>query len=237
MFTSSSSSRAARLLQSSSALCGRVNRTSPQLAIQKATYLSRAHPRPVPEFPVNEAMQMVLEGIEERKEKRVKKWERNAPKRQAKGLQDDGPYRNQDETVELAINLNLDPRRQGQALRGSLVLPHGTGKTIQCLVLTKDADAVEKAKVAGHEAGGEELLEKLMGGEVSLDTFQRALCTKDILPDVQKKAARLLGPRGLMPNPKTNTVFDEGSVLLAALNEQSNTITFRTESSRTANTV
>jgi len=230
MFTSSG--RAARLLQSSSTLCGRVSRTTPQLPLaQRATYVSRAHPRPVPEFTVTEAMQMVLEGIEERKEKRAKKWERNAPKRQAKGLKDDGPYRNQDETVELAINLNLDPRRQGQALRGSLVLPNGTGKTIQCLVLSKDADVAEKAKAAGHEAGGDDLLEKLIAGGVPLDTFQRALCTKDILPDVQKKAARLLGPRGLMPNPKTNTVFDEGSVLLEKLEEQSNTITYRTESS------
>jgi len=99
------------------------------------------------------------------------------------------------------------------------------------LVLTKDAEVAEKAKAAGHEAGEDELLEKLIGGEVPLDTFQRALCTKDILSDVQKKAARLLGPRGLMPNPKTNTVFDEGSVLLEKLEEQSNTITFRTESS------
>mmetsp|Transcript_18110 Transcript_18110/g.44747 ORF Transcript_18110/g.44747 Transcript_18110/m.44747 type:complete len:315 (+) Transcript_18110:77-1021(+) len=227
-----SSGRAARLLQPSSTLCGRVSRTNPQLPlVQRATYVSRAHPRPVPEFTVNEAMQMVLEGIEERKEKRAKKWERNAPKRQAKGLKDDGPYRNQDETVELAINLNLDPRRQGQALRGSLVLPNGTGKTIKCLVLSKDADVAEKAKAAGHEAGGDDLLEKLIAGGVPLDTFQRALCTKDILPDVQKKAARLLGPRGLMPNPKTNTVFDEGSVLLEKLEEQSNTITYRTESS------
>lgn len=192
--------------------------------------MSRAHPHPVPEFAVNEAMQKVLGEIEERKVKRAEKWERNAPKRQAKGLKDNGPYRNQDETVELAINLNLDPRRQGQALRGSLVLPHGTGKTISCLIFTKDGEVAEKAAAAGHEAGGEVLLEKLVAGEVPLDTFQRALCTKDILSDVQKRAARLLGPRGLMPNPKTNTVFDEGSVLLEKLEEQSNTITYRTES-------
>jgi large subunit ribosomal protein L1 len=176
-------------------------------------------------------MQMVLDGIEERKANRAKKWERNAPKRQAKGITDDGPYRNQDETVELAINLNLDPRRPGQALRGSLLLPHGTGKKIICLVLTKDEGVAEMAKAQGHQAGGAELLEKILSGDVPLDTFQRALCTKDILSDVQKKAARLLGPRGLMPNPKTNTVFEEGFTLLEMLQQQSNTITYRTESS------
>lgn len=197
----------------------------------RAQYVSRAHPRPVSEHPVNDAIKIVLEGIEGRKENRVKKWERNAPKRQAKGLKDDGPYRNQDETVELALNLNLDPRRPGQALRGSLLLPHGTGKQIVCLVLTRDSDVAEKAKSQGHHAGGDEMVERILSGDISLDTFQRALCTKDILSDVQKKAARLLGPRGLMPNAKTNTVFDDGATLLDTLQEQSNTITYRTESS------
>jgi large subunit ribosomal protein L1 len=232
----SSSCTLSPLLRTASTLCGRATRRASKgqrlhQIEYRAQYVSQAHPRPVPEHPVNHAMQMVLEGVEERKINRVKKWERNAPKRQAKGLKEDGPYRNQDETVELAINLNLDPRRPGQALRGSLLLPHGTGKQIICLVLTNDTEVAKKAKAEGHHAGGEELLEQILSGEIPLDTFQRALCTKDILPAVQKKAARLLGPRGLMPNAKTNTVFDEGSTMLETLQEQSNTITYRTESS------
>jgi large subunit ribosomal protein L1 len=143
---------------------------------------------------------------------------------------DSGEYRNHNETIELAINLNIDPRKPGQALRGSMVLPHGTGKTVSCLVFTSDGKTIEEAKIAGHEAGGEELIDKIIAGEVSIDQYQRALATKETLPMVQKQLARLLGPRGLMPNLKTNTVFDEGTMLLTSLKEQSSTVTYRTES-------
>ena len=143
---------------------------------------------------------------------------------------DSGEYRNQNETIELAINLNVDPRRPGQALRGSIVLPNGTGKTVSCLVFTSDKAATEEAKKAGHEAGGEELIDKIVSSEIPIDQYQRALSTKDTLPLVQKQLARLLGPRGLMPNLKTNTVFDDGTALLTSLKEQSNTVTYRTDS-------
>jgi large subunit ribosomal protein L1 len=146
-------------------------------------------------------------------------------------LQDSGPYRNQDETVELAINLNVDPRRPGQALRGSLALPHGTGKTVSCLVFTSDLNIAKKAEEAGHKAGGVELIDRILEGTESLDAYQRAMATKDVLPQVQKQLARLLGPRGLMPNPKTNTIFDDGDALLKSLTEVANTITYRTDPS------
>ena len=135
--------------------------------------------------------------------------------------------------MELSINLNVDPRRPGQALRGSLRLPHGTGKTIRCLVFSKDSILVEKAKEAGHMAGGDELMSQIVDGTLVLDNYyQRALATKDILPQLQKQLARVLGPRGLMPNLKTNTVFDDESskTLLSTLNEQSSTVTYRSES-------
>ncbi len=141
----------------------------------------------------------------------------------------DGPYRNQDETVELTLNLNVDPRRPGQALRGSLLLPHGTGKTVSCLVFTADPTTQQQAGQAGHRAGGVDLIDQILQGSVSLDGYQRALATKDVMPTVQRQLARLLGPRGLMPNPKTNTVFDDGSSLLTSLREQSNTVTYRTD--------
>eukprot|EP00934_Nitzschia_sp_Nitz4_P002238 Nitzschia sp. Nitz4//scaffold83_size84149//49895//51021//NITZ4_005176-RA/size84149-snap-gene-0.136-mRNA-1//-1//CDS//3329558953//2238//frame0 len=200
-------------------------------ATQTATrsYVSRAHPQPVPTFPVMAALDMVLQGTEERKVKRATKWERNEPERVKKGITTTGPYRNVDETVELAINLNVDPRRPGQALRGSLRLPHGTGKTVKCLVFSSDPAVVEKAKEKGHTAGGQEMLESISNGEIPLDGLDRALATKDLLPSVQKQLARLLGPRGLMPNPKTNTVFEAADDLWDNLLEQSNTITYRTD--------
>lgn len=133
--------------------------------------------------------------------------------------------------VELAINLNVDPRRPGQALRGSLALPHGTGKTVSCLVFTSDSAVAAKAEEAGHKAGGDELIDRIIGGTEPLESYQRAMATKDILPLVQKQLARLLGPRGLMPNPKTNTIFDDGDTLLRSLTEVANTVTYRTDAS------
>eukprot|EP00536_Pseudo-nitzschia_multiseries_P012185 jgi/Psemu1/326719/estExt_fgenesh1_pg.C_4510001 len=197
---------------------------------QYRSYVSRAHPKPIPEFSVPTGLQMVLDSVEERKKLRAAKWERNKDERRSKGIEDVGEYRNQNETIELAVNLNVDPRRPGQALRGSIVLPHGTGKTVSCIVFTSDPSTIDEAKSQGHEAGGEELVDRILAGETSLDSYQRALATKESLPLVQKQLARLLGPRGLMPNPKTNTVFDEGKELLDALREQSSTVTYRTES-------
>lgn len=134
-----------------------------------------------------------------------------------------------DETIELAINLNLDPRRPGQALRGSLRLPHGTGKTVKCLVFSSNADLIQKANAQGHLAGGDDLLQQIASGTVALDDYSRALATQEWISPIQKSLARVLGPRGLMPNPKTNTVFESPDDLWETLLEQSNTITYRTE--------
>lgn len=209
------------------------------------SYVSRAHPKPVPEIPVGQALEHVLEGVKERMEKRAAKWERNISKKATATTTIGGPYRNQDETIEIAINLNVDPRRPGQALRGSIVLPHGTGKqSVKCLVFTNDEVLAKEAAAAGVSgascgnegrstvtAGGETLLEQILAGEIAVDDYERALCTKDILQKLQKQLARLLGPRGLMPNAKTNTVFEnaESQDLLKTLREQSSTVTYRTD--------
>ena len=111
------------------------------------------------------------------------------------------------------------------------MLPHGTGSTVSCLIFTSDPQVIEKAKEAGHKAGGEELIDGILDGTEPIDAYQRAMATKDVLPQVQKQLARLLGPRGLMPNPKTNTIFDNGDALLTSLNEVANTITYRTDAS------
>ncbi len=109
-------------------------------------------------------------------------------------------------------------------------MPHGTGKSVKCLVFSSDSDLIAKANSQGHLAGGDDLLQQISNGEVNLDKYTRALATQDWISPIQKSLARILGPRGLMPNPKTNTVFDTPEDLWETLQDQSNTVTYRTES-------
>lgn len=90
--------------------------------------------------------------------------------------------------------------------------------------------AEEALKNGASYAGGEELVDKIIAGEIPLGDLQRALATNDIMSLIQKQLARLLGPRGLMPNPKVNTVFKTSDELLESLKEQARNITYRTES-------
>lgn len=108
------------------------------------------------------------------------------------------------ETIELSLNLNLDPRKPGQALRGSLTLPHGTGKKVNLLVLSDDAAVQAKCQELGVTCGGRQLVQDVKDGNVAVDSYERALAT----PDVSlSSVARLLGPRGLMPNAKSRTLL------------------------------
>src|SRR5277367_883549 len=109
------------------------------------------------------------------------------------------------ETVELAINLGVDPKHSDQVVRGTVVLPHGLGKSVRVLVIAS-GDKVREATEAGADfVGGEDMVTKIMGGWTDYDAV---IAT----PDMMKSAGKLgkvLGPRGLMPNPKTGTVtFD-----------------------------
>jgi large subunit ribosomal protein L1 len=109
------------------------------------------------------------------------------------------------ETVELAVNLGVDPKHSDQVVRGTVVLPHGLGKSVRVLVIA-GGDKVREAQEAGADfVGGEDMVTKIMGGWTDYDAV---IAT----PDMMKSAGRLgkvLGPRGLMPNPKTGTVtFD-----------------------------
>jgi len=107
-----------------------------------------------------------------------------------------------DETVEVALNLNVDPRHADQMVRGSVVLPHGTGKKVRVAVFAKDAKA-DEAKAAGAElVGSTELIESIQAGNIDFDIV---ISTPDMM-GVLGKVARILGPKGLMPNPKTGTV-------------------------------
>ncbi|MEM1223784.1 MAG: 50S ribosomal protein L1 [Verrucomicrobiota bacterium] len=108
-----------------------------------------------------------------------------------------------DETVELYAHLTVDPRKSDQMVRGTLQLPHGSGKTVRVIVFTENP---EEAIAAGaDEAGLDELIEKVTGGWTDFDV---AVSTTSAMKSV-RKVARVLGPRGLMPNPKSGTVSDD----------------------------
>ena len=110
-----------------------------------------------------------------------------------------------DETVEIAMNLGIDPRHSDQQVRGVVQLPHGTGKSMRVAVFAKDAKA-EDAKSAGADiVGAEDLAEKVQAGEID---FDRVIATPDMMA-VVGRLGKVLGPKGLMPNPKLGTVTQD----------------------------
>ncbi len=128
-----------------------------------------------------------------------------------------------DETVEVALKLNVDPRHADQMIRGSVVLPAGTGKTVRVAVVAKDAKA-DEAKAAGADiAGGAEIIEDIQAGKIDFDVL---IATPDMMGLVGK-VGRVLGPKGLMPNPKTGTVTMD--VAQAVKNAKGGQVNFRVD--------
>jgi large subunit ribosomal protein L1 len=125
---------------------------------------------------------------------------------EALGLVRELSYAKFDETVEVATRLSVDPRKADQIVRGTVVLPHGTGKSVRILVVAQ-GDKAQEARDAGAEFVGVEFLEKIEGGWLDFDVM---VATPDLMGKVGP-LGRVLGPRGLMPTPKAGTVtFDVG---------------------------
>src|SRR5450756_1150203 len=121
---------------------------------------------------------------------------------EAVGLAKTGASAKFDETVEVALRLGVDPRKADQMVRGTVNLPHGTGKTARVLVFATGEKAEQAREAGADEVGGDELLDKVAGGWTDFDA---AVATPDLMGKVGR-LGKILGPRGLMPNPKTGTV-------------------------------
>jgi large subunit ribosomal protein L1 len=134
------------------------------------------------------------------------------------------PARNFDETVELSMNLGIDGRQADQALRGTVMLPHGTGQEIRVLVITQGA-LIEAAQEAGADrVGGAEVVEEIQQGWLDFDLV---IASPDMMGQVGK-LGRVLGPRGLMPNPKTGTVTQD--VAQAVTDAKAGRVEYRADS-------
>ncbi|MBE0497124.1 MAG: 50S ribosomal protein L1 [Campylobacterales bacterium] len=128
-----------------------------------------------------------------------------------------------DETVEIALKLNVDPRHADQMVRGSVVLPAGTGKSVRVAVIAKDIKA-DEARAAGAEiVGAEDLIDEIQAGNINFDVL---IATPNLMGLVGK-VGRTLGPKGLMPNPKTGTVTMD--VAKAVENAKGGQVNFRVD--------
>lgn len=133
--------------------------------------------------------------------------------REAAELVKQTAYAKFDESVDLALRLGVDPKRADQMVRGTTVLPHGTGKQVRVLVFAKGEKEQEAREAGAEYVGADDLIEKIKGGWME---FDQAIATPDLMGSVGK-LGKVLGPRGLMPNPKTGTVTFEVAKAIAEI--------------------
>ena len=134
-----------------------------------------------------------------------------------------GPETRFDQSVDLAVNLGVDPKHADQMVRGGIVLPHGTGKSVRILVFAKGDKEKEAQEAGADHVGGDELAAKIQEGWLE---FDRVIATPDMM-GVVGKLGRVLGPRGLMPNPKLGTVTME--VAKAVSEQKSGKVEYRVD--------
>ncbi|MBF93921.1 MAG: 50S ribosomal protein L1 [Myxococcales bacterium] len=127
---------------------------------------------------------------------------RNYSLEEAVGLVKDASFAKSDESVDLAIRLGVDPRHADQNIRGATILPHGTGKSARVVVFARGEKAMEAEAAGADVVGGEDLVEKIQKGWMD---FDKTVATPDMMALVGR-IGRVLGPRGMMPNPKLGTV-------------------------------
>ncbi|MHA6289671.1 50S ribosomal protein L1 [Maricaulis sp. CAU 1757] len=128
-----------------------------------------------------------------------------------------------DETVEISINLGVDPRHADQMVRGVCALPNGTGRSVRVAVFAKGPKAEEAKKAGADVVGAEDLMEQIQGGNIN---FDKVIATPDMMPIVGR-LGKILGPRGMMPNPKVGTVTMD--VTKAVENSKGGAVEFRVE--------
>ena len=128
-----------------------------------------------------------------------------------------------DETVDVAVQLGVDPKQSDQNIRGMISLPHGTGKTYKVAVFAKGDKEAEAKKAGADLVGSDDLIEKIQQGKIE---FDRCVATPDMMP-VLGKVAKILGPKGLMPNPKLGTVTTDVEKTVKAL--KAGQVEFRVE--------
>ncbi|MEM9138656.1 MAG: 50S ribosomal protein L1 [Pseudomonadota bacterium] len=148
---------------------------------------------------------------------------RNVPLDEAVGLVKANAKAKFDETVEIAVNLGVDPRHADQMVRGSVTLPNGTGKTQRVAVFARGPKADEAKEAGADIVGAEDLMETIQGGTIE---FDKCIATPDMMPIVGR-LGKILGPRNLMPNPKVGTVTMDVAAAVEA--EKGGKVDFRVE--------
>ncbi len=130
-----------------------------------------------------------------------------------------------DSSIDVAIKLNIDPKKADQQLRGSFVLPHGTGKSKSILVIAKGAQAEEARKAGADYVGDQDMIDKIQ--KENWFSYDVIIATPDMMPELGK-IGKILGPKGLMPNPKTNTVTN--NVSSAILDVKKGMVSYKNDS-------